>query len=102
MLYLGDVSARQRVVRCVESDMGTANYSYVLPAQLGDVSRPAVRLERISNASRKIILVEMNGVTARFDGLVGGRNRDLRLWARPRRIRTVNPEGWCRRTATPR
>jgi prepilin-type N-terminal cleavage/methylation domain-containing protein len=68
MEYLGRTGTRQSVLRCVESDLGTANYSYVLPAELGDVSKPLVRLVRIPNSSRKIILVEMNGVTARFDG----------------------------------
>jgi prepilin-type N-terminal cleavage/methylation domain-containing protein len=68
MEYLDRVGTRQSVLRCVESDLQTANYSYVLPAQLGDTTKPLVRLVRISNSSRKIILVEMDGITARFDG----------------------------------
>jgi prepilin-type N-terminal cleavage/methylation domain-containing protein len=68
MEYLGHVGTRQSVLRCVESEVWTANYSYVLPAQLGGGDNPLVRLVRISNSSRKIILVEMDGITARFDG----------------------------------
>ncbi|MDB5288909.1 MAG: type secretion system protein [Phycisphaerales bacterium] len=74
MEYLGHVGTRQSVLRCVEAELGTANYSYVLPAQLGDTTKPLVRLVRIPNSSRKIILVEMDGIiqtdgiAQRFDG----------------------------------
>jgi prepilin-type N-terminal cleavage/methylation domain-containing protein len=67
MKYLGDLGTRQRAVRCVEADQGTANYSYVLPAQLGDPLH-LVRFPQVVNPSGKIILVEMNGITGRFDG----------------------------------
>jgi prepilin-type N-terminal cleavage/methylation domain-containing protein len=68
MKYLGSVDIRQRALRCVEADQGTANYSYVLPAQLGDPGAALVRVTQLKNPSDKIILIEMNGVTTRFDG----------------------------------
>jgi prepilin-type processing-associated H-X9-DG protein len=68
MKYLGDVSVRKDVLRCVEADTDSANYSYVLPEQLGSPSGALMRLQKFANSSRKIIVVEMNGVTSRFDG----------------------------------
>ena len=68
MRYLGPVGNRPPVLRCVDAEDDSANYSYVLPEQLGDPSRALMRLQRIANPSRKIVVVEMNGVTSRFDG----------------------------------
>lgn len=74
MKYLGSPSVRQSVLRCIEAEADSANYSYVLPAELGDryppplPHGPRMRLQQFVNPSRKIILVEMNGVTSRFDG----------------------------------
>lgn len=82
MRYLGDLATRARVMRCVEADVGTANYSYVLPIQLEphDDVHQLVRLARIMHPFNKIILIEMNGITDRFDGHFhrneGGANGD--------------------------
>ncbi len=68
MKYLGNTDVRQSALRCDQADVGTANYSYVLPSQMGDPSAALMRLAQFARPARNIILVEMNGVTSRFDG----------------------------------